>query len=85
MARTQKVYGWRGFRGHQTREIMAATSAAEVMRRTGLSRATWEWSGGETRNPEEVQQASTKPGTVFWHPLDEHFHDREWREDPITD
>jgi hypothetical protein len=85
VSRSLKVYGWRGFReGTQSREVMAAESVAEVLRRAGVTRATWNWSGGETRNPEEVAIATPEPGTVFWHPLDEHPADRAWREDSAT-
>ncbi|ULD38853.1 hypothetical protein [Rhodococcus qingshengii] len=85
MARSLKVYGWRGFRdGTQSREVIAAESIADVLRRAGITRADWKWSGGETRNPEEVAIATANPGTVFWHPLDEHPTDRAWREDSAT-
>lgn len=65
-----KVYGWRGHRGKQTREIVAARSAAEVRRITGMSRGDWEFSGCETGNDEEIALAMTKPGIVFWRELD---------------
>lgn len=73
-----KVYGWTGYRvGGQTREICAARSIAEVLRITGMSRYTFNWSGCETGNDEEIALALSKPGTVFFRGLDEHG---DWRE-----
>jgi hypothetical protein len=73
-----KVYGWTGTRtaayvdgnSHgQTREIVAAPSAAAVRRLTGLTRTEWEHSGCETGNPSEVETALARPGVVHWAPL----------------
>lgn len=78
MARTLKVYGWNGMRRHevitsavhnQTREIMAAYSAAEVKRATGMTRGEWEHSGCETGNVTELALALSEPGAIFWQPL----------------
>jgi hypothetical protein len=73
-----KVYGWTSFRSEairkgshdsQTREIVAAKSAAEVMRITGMSRTDWKNSGCETGNEHEIQTALAEPGVVFWQPI----------------
>lgn len=79
MARKLKVYGWQSFRNGtlpngrkfygQTREIMAAPSAAEVMRVTGMTRSEWTHSGCETGNEHEVELAMAFPGVVWWAPL----------------
>lgn len=83
-----KVYGWTGRRHEammpgnhhgQTREIMAAKSAAEVQRVAGLTRSEWEHSGCETGNEKEIETAMAKPGTVFWAPLNLRW-DQEWTE-----
>lgn len=89
--RPLKVYGWIGFRSEaaeitraatdgknarsQTREILAARSAAEVRRIAGLSRTDWEHSGCETGNTAEIAAATERPGVVLWRPLD--FSQRE--------
>lgn len=87
MAKQLKVYGWTGMRNEalgprnrhgQTREIVAAYSAAEVRRITGLTRAEWEHSGCETGNENEIQAASSKPGTVFWTNLNASGDSPEW-------
>jgi hypothetical protein len=79
---TLKVFGWTGFRAAagdqpQTREIVAAKTQAEVLEITGMTRYNFKQSGGETGNPEEVRVANSKPGTVFWRPLDSRG---EWTE-----
>ena len=82
-----KVYGWTGFRKEsigernhhgQTREIVAAASAAEVMRLTGMTRTTWTNTGCETGNDNEIETALAKPGTIFWQPINS--RGVEWRE-----
>lgn len=73
--RRLKVFGWTGARrglvpGHgQTREIIAAKSAAEARRIAGISPYTWRNSADETGNAEELAVALGKPGVVFWQPL----------------
>jgi hypothetical protein len=76
--RRLKVYGWLGMRSEavternhhgQTREIVAAHSLAEVARITGLSRYTLSSYGGETGNKQEIELAMSKPGTMFWKPV----------------
>ena len=88
MARELKVYGWVGSRAEaagalgpgysrnpQTREIMAAYSAAEVQRTVGMTRSSWQWSGGQTWNETEVALAMAEPGVVFWMPRFSHRAD----------
>lgn len=86
MPRQLKVYGWIGWRNecppaangnHQTREVVAARSMAEVGRIVGESPRRLDMS--ETGNQGELTVALSAPGTVFWHPLDERAVDREWR------
>jgi hypothetical protein len=71
---TIKVYGWQGWRpespaspngGHQTREILATTSVAAVLRITGISRADYSYEGDTTGNPEEIAQAMSDPGVNY--------------------
>lgn len=82
MSSRLRVYGWRAARkGKQTREIMAAASVAEVMRRTGLTRGEWKHSGAETRNREEIAIATAQPGRLFWRPLNQLESDRDWESD----
>lgn len=69
--------------GHnQTREVVAAHSATEARTIAGMTRGDWEHRcGGETGNTVEISIASTKPGTIFWQPLDPDVEEREvWRE-----
>lgn len=85
MPRPLKVYGARGFRSdcreaanrsRQTREVIAARSKAEAKRLAG-----WRWGNdwfGETGNADEVRIALTRPGKLFWKPLD--AHNSEFRE-----
>lgn len=71
MTKPLKVYGWDSFAGGvQTRNIMAASSVAEVRRLTGLSRADWEHAGSETGNDEELSIALADPRVEFFQPLD---------------
>ncbi|QAY16142.1 hypothetical protein SEA_SONALI_30 [Arthrobacter phage Sonali] len=71
-----KVYAWTGTKftpgsgQRQSRNIIAATSIAELVRLAGIPRSEYKWSGSTTGNPEEVAQAMSKPGTMFWRPLD---------------
>jgi hypothetical protein len=80
-----KVYGWTGARrgqvpGHgQTREIIAAKSAAEARRITGINAYTWRQSADETGNEQELAVALAKPGVVFWQPLNR-IDGEEWSE-----
>lgn len=80
MASKLKVYGWTGYKispgSRQSRNIIAATSVAEVLRLAGIKRSEWAWSGGVTANPEDVRQAMSRPGVMFWRPLDD--RDAAW-------
>lgn len=75
MPRKLKVYGWGGLRKEaqndfnhhgQTREIIAATSMAEVMRLTGLTRTACNHGVCETKNRVELEVAMAEPGVQFW-------------------
>lgn len=89
MARELKVYGWIGWRNeaklapngsHQTREIVAAHSVAEVLRIAGITRSEYGYSGSETGNDEELAVALAEPGVVFWAALDaSNRPGTEWR------
>lgn len=78
MAKKLKVYGWSGFRSeapgyhHQTREIVAATSKAEVARIVGDKSPRKLVNLSETRNPKEVAVAMSRPGVVFWRGLNDY-------------
>lgn len=82
--RKLKVYGWTGTKNSgihpQSRNIIAATSIAEVLRLTGTKRSFYNWSGSETQNPREVAKAMSKPGVMFWQPLN--ARDDNWTEVP---
>lgn len=78
MSKALKTYGWQGNRfecppapngGQQTREIVAATSAAAAARAAGLQRASQLWNLGVTGNADEIALAQASPGTVYWQPL----------------
>lgn len=89
-----RVYGWIGFRHvandllpnpgktnrPQTREIIAAKNVSEVLKATGMSRYAFNQCGAETGNAEELQQARSKPGVIFWRPLDSLREDIPWQE-----
>ena len=84
-----KVYGWTGSRNEartdgnfhgQTREIVAARSAAEVKRLTGMTRTEWEHVGCETGNENEIQTALAEPGTIFWTRLNDMSRSPEWHD-----
>ena len=76
MRRKLKVYGWTGRRHeanaphHQTREIMAATSIAEIVRLLGCRRSDL-FNVCETGNAIEIATAMTEPGINFWKELDD--------------
>jgi hypothetical protein len=89
MARPLHVYGWLGWRlecppgangGRQTREVIAATSVAEVLRKTETRRSDYALQGDITANPEEVVLAMSRPGVNFWKPIDGRGPDA-WRAD----
>lgn len=85
--RPLKVWGWVGWRaecppspngGHQTREIVAAHSFAEVVRLADTTAYYLRNHGCVTGNVEEVAIATASPGIVFWRPLD-HRGGGGWR------
>lgn len=70
MSAPMQVYRWMTFRGgKQTHEIMAASSAAQVMRATGLTRGDWKHSGGVTKNEYDCAIANENQGVVLSRPL----------------
>lgn len=78
-----KVYGWQGFRTEcpgvhgQTREIVAATSKAAVARIAGAKGPWALFCLCETRNDREIELAMSKPGAIFWTPIDDRDGYRE--------
>jgi len=72
------VYTWRGCRpgSSQTREICAAKSRAAVARAAGVKYVK-QLDLTETGNEEDIKQALSDPGVIFWCPLDDRTHD--WR------
>lgn len=90
MARKMKVFAWQGHRSTarkespncnpQTREIMAASSMAEIGRKLGITPRSVEMT--ETGNQIEIQVAMAEPGVVFWQPISEHRQDPgAWRKE----
>lgn len=74
-----KVYGWQGWRlaapreangSHQTREICAARSMAEVARIAGQRSPRSLFNLCETGNDEECAAALANPGVILWRGLD---------------
>jgi hypothetical protein len=83
--RALKVYGWTNWRnecprapngGRQTREICAAPSKAAAER--ALGERIPQGFGGITGNDEEIAQAMSEPGVVFWRPLDHFGRGKPW-------
>lgn len=81
MPRQLKVYGWIGLRpsseqenwktfGSQARYIVAAHSVAEVCRLANIPRSTYNWTGCDTENEDELKTALSEPGVVFYRKLD---------------
>lgn len=73
-----KVYGWTGYRAEcarapngsqQTREIVATTSWNKAAKAAGRPLSSLRFQGCVTGNDAEIAQAMSKPGTVFWQPL----------------
>ena len=79
-----KVYGWRSFRAdapgfhHQTREVCAAKSQAEVARIAGVTAPYALDCLCETGNEHEVRVAMAEPGVIFWRGINEN-PDAEYR------
>lgn len=87
MPRPLKVFGYTGYRrdAHkdrnvhgQTREIIAARSKTEAQRMSGLTRTRFDHSASITGNDEEIAQAMSAPGTVFWQPHNYPARTGEW-------
>lgn len=87
-----KVFSWIGRRtgvtvnpdapwNHQTREVVAARSKAEVGRIVGQDPRNL-FNLGETGNKESVDLALSKPGVVFWRGLDDRAG--EWKQNRPT-
>lgn len=68
-----------GSAGSQTRDIVAAHSVAEVLRIANIPRSVYNWSGSETSNTEEVELAMSKPGVLFYKPINAQGND-EYKE-----
>ncbi len=83
--RQLRVFGWSGFRSacptphRQTREIVAATSKAEVARLAGFRYPRELPNLSETRNENEIAQALRAPRVIFWKPLSYSSADNDWR------
>lgn len=82
--RKLKVYGWTGSKSgmpkSQARFIVAAPSITEVLRITGMTRYQFNYSGCETGNAEELSQAMSQPGVVFYQQLNAP-RDEAWIQD----
>lgn len=72
-----KVYSWQGYRieagthHNDTREIVAAKSKAAAARAAGESDPRRLFNFGETWNKDDIAQALSAPGVVFWRPIDD--------------
>jgi hypothetical protein len=64
-----RVWGWSGWLDNSTptREVMAAHSKAEVARAAGVKSPDRLWNLGVTANEEELRQALSEPGAVFFY------------------
>lgn len=87
MPRELKIFSWTGHRREaamprnvhgQTSEIIAAMTKAEALRMSGIPRSLFERTLHETADPDEVAQAKTAPGTVFWQPANIPARTGEW-------
>lgn len=77
--RPLRVFGWQGTRfecppapngSRQTREIVAAKSAAAAARAAGRDRPAQLFNFCETGNAAEIRAARGRPGVVLWRPID---------------
>jgi hypothetical protein len=68
-----KVYGWQSFRPvvGQTREIVAAKSAAAAARASGHKHPCQMFNLSPTGNAQEIEIATSAPGVVFWRGLND--------------
>jgi hypothetical protein len=83
MSARLKVYGWQGCRqkapgSKQTYEIVAAPSKAAAARAAGYVAPRQMFNLCETGNDDDVAQALSEPGVVFWRPLDQIPRERKW-------
>jgi hypothetical protein len=84
MTRALKVYTWQGFRnelpGHHrtTIEVVAAANGSAAARAAGFDRTRQLFNFCETGNDEDIKQAMSAPGTVFWRPIDQIPRNRKW-------
>lgn len=94
MPRPLKVFTYTGHRNAalmpknvhgQTREIIAATTKAEALTKSGLTRSAFERTARETTLPEEVELALASPGVVLWKPRNELADTGTWMQIPPTD
>lgn len=92
MPRKLKVYGISSIRREcpkeenrhqQVRNIVAAPSMKEASRLLGMPYNHMRTMASETGNEEELALALSKPGTIFWKPLD-YRHEDKWREVPCS-
>ena len=76
-----QVWGWSDWQDNstQTHEIMAARSKAEVARQAGVRSPARLWNLSVTVNADEIRQAMTEPGVIFWFPLSERSRNPRWR------
>lgn len=77
-----KVYGGNSFRhGKQIRVIAAVKSQAEFSRLTRFTRGYIRDYCCETGNKLELEVANSRPGVLFWCPLDNHhgpYLEEDW-------
>ena len=73
MPRSLQVWAWIGWPDNATSAvcILAATSQAQVARAAGVKSPARLWNLGVTGNDEEIRQAMSSPGTIFWYPTSE--------------
>lgn len=88
MSKKLKVYGWTGWRqecptgpngNRQTREVVAASSKKAVREIAGKWDTPPNSELTDTGNEDEIKQAMSEPGVVFWHPIDEVPKERTWK------
>lgn len=82
-----RVFHWVGMRSQcpthnrQTFEIVAAPSGVAAARIAGRDRPAQLWNFSRNRNHDKMVIALSKPGTIFWTPLDDSYRrDAKWTE-----
>ncbi len=76
-----KVFSTSDFRwGEQVHIVAAVKSRAALARATGLSLHYLTEYSTVTGNAEQIEAAMSKPGTVFWSPLNSHetYREKDW-------